>query len=93
MLLFMMILIFIFCWFKPIAAELKLCPDPKQGKPELCLTGNGEYDPPFPVTVFVELFLGEIVEIDANRNSISLRLGLLTYWTDPKIGLTNDSIG
>ena len=89
----MKILDIIFCCARPIRAELKKCSDYELGKLELCLTGNGEYGPPFPVTVFVELYLGEIVEIDANKNFISLRLGLFTYWTDPKIGLTNDSIG
>ena len=88
----MMILILIFCWFKPINAELKPCSDHEQGKPELCFRGNGEYRPPFPVNVTFDLYLGEIVDIDQNKKSISIRLGLATYWTDPKIALTNDSM-
>ena len=92
MLLFMMILIFIFCWFKPNSAELKKCSDYELSKLELCLTGNGEYFPPFPVTVHIDVYLREIVDVDIEKNSITTRLGLVTFWNDPKLALTNDSL-
>ena len=92
MLLFMMILIFMFCWFKPISAELQNCSDYELSKVELCLTGNGEYLPPFPVTVHIDVYLREIVDVDIEKNSITTRLGLVTFWNDPKLALTNDSL-
>ena len=93
MLLFNSILIIIFCWFKPTLASLKRCSDHEQGKQELCLTGNEEYSPPFPVTVEMDINLREIVDIDEDKKSISAKLGLSLYWTDPRLALPNDSIG
>ena len=84
-----MILIF---WFKPILAELKKCSDYELGKLELCLSGNGSYFPPFPVTVHIDVYLREIVDVDIEKNSITTRLGLVTFWSDPKLALTNDSL-
>ena len=92
MLLFMKILVIISCWVKPIRAELKNCSDHERGKPQLCLRGNEEYGPPLSVNLYLDLYLGEIVDIDQNKKSISMTLGLITYWNDPKIALTNDSI-
>ena len=93
MLLFNMILIVMICFSKPTRANLKNCSDHEQGRPELCLRGNGEYNPPFPVTVYIDIYLREIVDIDQNKKSITARLGLTTYWTDPRLGLTNGLIG
>ena len=93
MLLFTTILIAILSCSKPIWGNLKNCSDPYQGKPKLCLRGNGEYSPPFPVNVNIGINLREIVDIDKNKKSITARLGLSTYWTDPRLGLTETSIG
>ena len=90
MVLFKLILVIISCWFKPILASLKSCSDHEQGKKELCLIGNEEYSPPFPVTVNMEINLGEIVDIDEDKKSITAKLGLTLYWTDPRLALTND---
>ena len=87
------ILIIIFCWFKPIWADLKSCSDYEPGKLKLCLIGNGEYRPPFPLTVKIDINLREIVDIDKDKKSITTRLALTTHWTDPSLALTNDSIG
>ena len=92
MLLFTTILIVILSCSEPILGNLKKCSDPYQGKPKLCLRGNGEYSPPFPVNVHIDINLREIVDIDKNKKSITARLGLTTQWTDPRLGLTNDSI-
>jgi hypothetical protein len=93
MLLFTTILIVILSCSKPIWGNLKKCSDPYQGKPKLCLRGNGEYSSPFPVNVNIGINLREIVDIDKNKKSITARLGLSTYWTDPRLGLTETSIG
>ena len=89
MVLFKTILIVFFCWFQPIWANLKNCSDHDQGTPKLCLKGKGEYRRPRPVTVHIEIFLREVVNIDIEKNSITLRLGLSIYWKDPKIALTS----
>ena len=93
MLLFTKILTVIFCCSKPIWANIKNCSEPYLGKPKLCLRGNGEYSPPFPVNVHIDINLREIVDIDKNKKSITARLGLTTQWTDPRLGLTNGLIG
>ena len=93
MLLFTRILIVTLSCSKPIWGNLKNCSDPYQGKPKLCLKGNEEYSPPFPVDVNIGINLREIVDIDKNKKSITARLGLSTYWTDPRLGLTETSIG
>ena len=93
MLLFNMILIIMICWFKTTSAKIQNCSDHDVGKPKVCLRGNGEYTPPFPVTVSIDINLREIVDVDVDKKSITTRLGLTTYWTDPRLGLTNDSIG
>ena len=84
-----MILIVMSCWFWPIWANFKNCSDHEQGTPKLCLKGNGDYRRPRPVTLYFEIYLREIVNIDIEKNSITLRLGLSIYWKDPKIALTS----
>ena len=76
-----------------IWADLKSCNDQEQGKSKLCLIGNGEYRPPFPSTVKIDINLREIVDIDEDKKSITTRLELTTHWTDPSLALSNDSIG
>ena len=87
------ILIIIFCLLKPLWANIKPCSDTQDSKPEICLTSDGEYDPPFPVNVFIDIHLREIIDIDTEKNSITARLGLTTWWTDPKLTLKNYSKG
>ena len=93
MILFNKTLIIIFCWIQPIWADLKSCNNQEQGKSKLCLIGNGEYRPPFPSTVKIDVNLREIVDIDKDKKSITTRLGLTTHWNDPSLALRNDSIG
>ena len=75
---------------KPIWANLKHCSDAENDDSEICVGGNGKYYPPFPVTVYIDINLREIVDIDQNKKSITARLGLTTYWIDPRLGLTKD---
>lgn len=93
MILFNKTLIIIFCWIQPIWADLKSCNNQEQDKSKLCLIGNGEYRPPFPSTVKIDVNLREIVDIDKDKKSITTRLGLTTHWRDPRLALTNDSAG
>ena len=38
------------------------------------------------------LYVKEIIDIDGNQNDIRLQLELWTYWTDPGLALTNESV-
>ena len=77
---------------QPIWADLKSCNDQEQSKSNLCLIGNGEYHPPLPLVVEIDINLREIVDIDKDKKSITVRMVLMTHWTDPSLALTNDSL-
>ena len=47
------------------------------------------YHHPLPATIETELYLNEIVKIDGDQNSITISIELITYWNDPRIGLSN----
>ena len=91
MLLFKTILIIIFGCFRPIWANLKPCSDSEDTELEICLTGNGKYHPPFPSTVEIDINLREVVHINKDKKSITIRLGFTTHWKDPRLALNNDS--
>ena len=55
---------------------------------QLCSTGKEL----FPVTLKTELYLKEIVEIDPEKNSITVRVNMWTYWKDEGLALSNDSV-
>ena len=54
---------------------------------------NAEYDPPFPLDLNSTMMLKEIIEINENENSITVRVDLVTRWRDPGIGLSNKTNG
>ena len=45
---------------------------------------------PFPVSLDVEVYLHDIVRIDEDMNSLSVKLDLWTSWIDLGLGLSND---
>ena len=45
---------------------------------------------PFPVSLDVKIFLEDIIRIDQDMNSISIRLDLWTGWYDPGLAFSND---
>ena len=45
---------------------------------------------PFPISLNVEVYLHDIVRIDEDTNSLSVRLDLWTSWIDVGLGLSND---
>ena len=55
---------------------------------QLCSTGKER----FPVTLKTELYLKEIVEIDQEKNSITVRVNMWTYWKDEGLALSNDLV-
>ena len=72
-------------------SDLKNCEEESQ-ESKICLTGKNGYFKPLPVNVDSELVLRNIIEIDENKNSISAQFELMTWWLDPGIALSNNSI-
>ena len=88
--------IFVFSTLTPCIAGLKIsdlknCKE-KKHESKICLTGENGYFKPFPVNVDSELILRNIMEIDENKNSISAHFELFTWWLDPGIALSNNSL-
>ena len=81
----------IICNFKPNWANLRECAE-KHDQLELCLTNEDGYSKPFPVVVYTDLYLKEIIEIDNNKKSIKVHIDLWAIWEDRGIALSNDSV-
>ena len=72
-------------------ADLKSCSEKHDGL-KICSTSQEGYSPPFPVNVvFIHFHLSEIIDIDVNKNFISIQGDLWTAWTDAGITLSNVS--
>ena len=63
----------------------------KENKLDICFAGNEGYKYPFPVVLDTFLFVNEIVEINENKNRISLQLNMWMRWSDPGLSLSNKS--
>ena len=81
------LLVFV-CLFEPYLADFLSCSKP-QNKSSICFTNDTGYFMPFPISLDVEINLKDIVRIDQDLNSISVRLELWTNWIDPGLGLSN----
>ena len=75
---------------KLIWADMKSCSE-KHDKLEICLKGEEAYTIPLPVIVGSDLYLVEIIDIDEDKNSVSIQVDLWTYWKDPLVGSSNNS--
>ena len=75
---------------KLIWADMKSCSE-KHDKLEICLKGEEAYTIPFPVLVGSDLYLVEIIDIDEDKNSVSIQVDLWTYWNDPLVASSNSS--
>ena len=69
-------------------ADLRNCSKP-QSKPAICFKNETGYSKPFPTVLDVGLFVKDIIEIDEQRNSISIHMALWTFWSDPSLALSN----
>ena len=59
------------------------------------ILGEGGYGDPnnlHTVEMDTMLYVKDIIEIDGNRNDITVQLELWCYWTDPGLALTNESV-
>ena len=77
------------CLFKVACANLKSCSE-NHDEMAVCLK-EGVLDP-FPITVDTYVYLKEIINIDHDKNSISVGVKLLAEWTDPRLSLSNNSV-
>ena len=72
-----------------MAEHLLSCSKPHKEK-SICFTNDTGYSMPFPVKLDVEVYLHDIVKIDEDMNSLSVKLDLWTSWIDLGLGLSND---
>ena len=56
------------------------------------MNGSDSYQNPFPVTVTTILNLNEVVNIDEERNSISVQLSTASFWKDHGIQSSTTSM-
>ena len=82
------VLIIFNCLLEPILADLKSCSE-KHDKLELCFKGKKQYIEPIPVNVTSVLSMKEIIEINEERNSISVQLYMFIGWYDGSLSLPN----
>ena len=59
---------------------------------KICMIGNKSYQNPYPVTLGTILHLREIVNVDEDRNSISVQLIMHNFWKDLRITFSNTTI-
>ena len=74
--------------FENSFADLRNC-SKSHTKPAICFKNKTGYSKPFPTVLDVELFVKDIIEIDEQRNSISIHMALWTFWSDPSLALSN----
>ena len=84
------IFLFILSLLMEISANLRSCSE-KHEIQEVCFSGKKAYDIPFPIVLDTDLHLKEIIEVNEDKNSVSLFIDLWTLWTDPGLSLSNNS--
>ena len=72
-------------------ADLRNC-SKLHTKPAICFKNETSYSNPIPTVLNVVLDLKDIIEIDEERNSISIQMELWTFWNDPSLALSNGEI-
>ena len=74
-------------------AFMKKCSE-ENDQIELCLLGDKYVDPNNLNTVEfdTQIYIEDIIEIDISRNDITVILELWSYWLDPGLALTNESV-
>ena len=72
-------------------ADLKSCFE-ESNQPKICIINNESYQKPFPVTVRTQLFLREFVNIDEEKNLISIQMVMFSTWPDQGLDNSNNTI-
>ena len=88
-------LLIMMCFFQPILANLKNCIE-KFEQPNICFTNTKGYKDPInsqqiPLVLETRMILNEIVDINFEKNLISIIVVLFTQWTDKGLAFSNDS--
>ena len=83
-----MSIITLVCLFEFNLAELMSCTE-KNNKTDICFNDIGNHDA--LKSVETTLHLVGISDINLEKNSISVQVGLWTNWLDPSLALTNNS--
>ena len=81
-------IITLLCLFEFNLAELMSCTE-KTNKTEICSNDIENHE--VPKSVDTTLYLHLISDIDFDKNSISIQVGLWTNWLDPSLALSNNS--
>ena len=76
------------CLFYISFADLRNCSLPHT-KPSICFKNETGYLAPFPTALDVGVYFKDIIEIDEQRNSISIQMELWTVWNDSGLALSN----
>ena len=76
------------CLFKFNLAELVSCTE-KTNKTDICFNDIGNHDT--PKSVDTKVYLNQISDIDFDKNSITIQVGLYANWLDPSFALSNNS--
>ena len=79
----------ILCLFDLNLADLLSCLKQHEEK-SVCFNNSTGYSMPFPVILEVGIFLKDIIEIDQDKNSLSIQLDLWTGWIDLGLGVSID---
>ena len=72
-------------------ADLKNCSRAHE-QPAICFKNETGYSKPFPTVLDVGVYFKDIVEIDEQKNLISIQMDLWTFWSDPRLALSNGEI-
>ena len=81
----------ILCLTEISFADLKNCSRSHE-QPAICFKNETGYTKPLPAALGVEVHFKDIIEVDEQLNSISIKMSLWTYWSDPGLGLSNGEI-
>ena len=84
---FLKYILVLFCILK-LNEALEKCSE-KNEILSACFIGEEIYANPVPARLETWIYLNEIIKIDGDENSFSVHVELTTYWTDPRIGLSN----
>lgn len=79
------------CLIEVCFADLKNCSKPHD-QPAICFKNETGYSKPFPTILDVGVYFKDIIEIDEQKNSISIQMELWTVWNDSGVALSNGEI-
>ena len=61
-------------------------------KSAVCFKNETAYSNPFPAILGVQVHLKDIIEVNEQKNSISIQMELWTFWSDHRLALSDGEI-